>query len=44
MARDTEEEEEEVEMLGAEFWVTRIRLRAGRGGGMSDTERECVWW
>ena len=33
-------EEEEVEMLGTELWVTRGRLRAGRGGGMSDAERE----
>ena len=41
-ARDTEEEEEmeEVEILGAEVWETRGRLRAGRGGGISDTERE----
>ncbi|MPC39841.1 hypothetical protein E2C01_033389 [Portunus trituberculatus] len=40
-ARDMEEEEvEEVEMLGAEVWDTRGRFRAGRGGGISDTERE----
>lgn len=37
-------EAKEPEILGADIWDTKERLRAGRGGGISDTERVCVWW
>ena len=47
-----EEEEEDDEIFGAEIWETRERLRAGKGGGISEEERVCrvgfcigwVWW